>query len=273
MIGLALAAVNALIPFFQKGFESFSGEAGKDLYHLLENKFTARGKQEDLAALKKEPDNERLQGKVESTLESIIEANRDLVEKLTKLIHATNSEAVSINNSKNVIVNPSGGYNFSGDGNHIEFHSTEPTVDELLSRAKNSLTNRDYKQAQDILNKVLERAPNDADVYYYLVLAILEGRRPKSLSEPEVSKIVRILDRAIERNYSKGQFFYLKAIIKYDYNYRSLGNTAAKFESYKLLAETINAGIDEDVETEILNLGPGMGKAIAEMFSNYKNNE
>jgi tetratricopeptide (TPR) repeat protein len=206
-------------------------------------------------------------------LEDIIKENRDLVERLTKLVEATNKEVVYISDSKNVIMKPTGGYNFSGDGNHIEFHSTEPTVDELFSRAKNSLINRDYKQAQDILNKVLERASNDANVYYYLALAILEGRRPKSLSEPEVSKIIKILDRAIERNNSKGQFFYLKAIIKYDYNYRSLGNTTAKFESYRLLDATINAGIDDDVETEILNLGPGMGKAITDMISNYKRNE
>lgn len=100
---LATSAVTALIPYLKKGMESVSEEAGKGLWSWISEKFKGQNKQSDLEALKAKPDDARIQGKIESTLETILIQNEVLANELTKLVEAAKSSGNYIANSKNVV--------------------------------------------------------------------------------------------------------------------------------------------------------------------------
>jgi len=118
---LASSAIATLIPFLKKGVEAISGEAGKSLYQWISKKLSGKNKQKDLEELSKNPDNQRLQGKVETTVENIITECPSLIDELSKLIEAAKNEAVLIVNSKNVVSGSihAGGSVIVGDNNSL----------------------------------------------------------------------------------------------------------------------------------------------------------
>lgn len=117
---LASIAISTLVSLFKKGTETISGEASKGLYQWIANKLAAKNKQKDLEALKNNPDNQRLQGKIETSLEDIIMKYPSLIEELSKLIEAAKKEAVSISN-KNIVSGSisAGGSIIVGDNNSL----------------------------------------------------------------------------------------------------------------------------------------------------------
>ena len=66
--------------------------------------------------------------------------------------------------------------------------------------------------------------PDCADAYYYYGLALIRGRRPKTLSLAEVRRIEQYLDTALQLNPRQAKYYYLAAILKFDY-YLSNGLT------------------------------------------------
>ncbi len=65
--------------------------------------------------------------------------------------------------------------------------------------------------------RAVELMPDYADAYYYYGLALIRGRRPKTLSLAEVRRIEQYLATARQLDARPAKYYYLAAILKYDY--------------------------------------------------------
>lgn len=63
----------------------------------------------------------------------------------------------------------------------------------------------------------IEQMPDNSDAYYYYAIALLKGRRPKILTLKEIEKIESYLSAATQIDSNKSKYFYLLALIKYDF--------------------------------------------------------
>ncbi|CAN5752507.1 hypothetical protein BH10BAC3_BH10BAC3_11930 [soil metagenome] len=100
---LASGAVSTLIPMLKKGIDSITGTASKSLFEWISNKLGTKNKLKDFEALKVNPEDQRLQGRVESTLETILTDNPALIDQLRILVDAAKKDSITISNSKNVV--------------------------------------------------------------------------------------------------------------------------------------------------------------------------
>ncbi|MCB0539326.1 MAG: hypothetical protein KDE33_17560 [Bacteroidetes bacterium] len=73
-----------------------------------------------------------------------------------------------------------------------------------------------YDLAIKNFESAITQLPDEADVYYYYALSLIQGKRPKSLSLPSVRKIEEYLNTAIQLD-DKAKYYYLAAIINYDF--------------------------------------------------------
>ena len=167
--------------------------------------------------------------------------------------------------SKNIVQGDiqSQGHVIVGDNNRISVvHPSEPTVNELFSNAKLYLSNNDFKNAQETLNKLILKTPNDADPYFYLALSLIAGRRPKILGFKEAEEAVRNIDVAISKDSAKAHFYYLKAIILYDF-YCLNGFSVDIEEINELLVIAANVVNDKSMIKEVMHFTPNIDKEIA----------
>ncbi len=74
-----------------------------------------------------------------------------------------------------------------------------------------------YKLAIEHFKRTVELLPNNSDAYYYLGLSLISGRRPMTLSLKEVRCIEEYLRTAMQLNDRSAKYYYLAAILKYDY--------------------------------------------------------
>lgn len=65
--------------------------------------------------------------------------------------------------------------------------------------------------------RTIELMPAHADAYYYLALALIRGRRPKTLSLAEVRLMEQHLQTAMQLDGRQAKYYYLAAILKVDY--------------------------------------------------------
>jgi len=102
---------------------------------------------------------------------------------------------------------------------NIVIQSTpKPSINDLLERALQLLKAHAYEQAMSVLNEVIIIDPSIPDVYYYLALASLKGKRPKLMSLSTVRTIEKHLQTATELDPNCGGHVYLLwALVKYDY--------------------------------------------------------
>jgi tetratricopeptide (TPR) repeat protein len=74
-----------------------------------------------------------------------------------------------------------------------------------------------YDLAIKYFAKAIEQLPDYGDAYYYYALALFKGRRPKILTLTEIRKIEEYLNAAIQIDNTKSKYYYLWALIKYDF--------------------------------------------------------
>lgn len=74
-----------------------------------------------------------------------------------------------------------------------------------------------YPQAVRALSAAHDRAPMAADILYYLSLARIAGRRLRTLPRSDVTEIETLLGGAIQNDPSRAHYYYLWALLKYDY--------------------------------------------------------
>ncbi len=74
-----------------------------------------------------------------------------------------------------------------------------------------------YEQAISILTEVIKVTPLEADAYYYFALALLKGKRPKVSTLSQIQVIEQNLQTACELNSEWAHYFYLWALVKFDF--------------------------------------------------------
>lgn len=74
-----------------------------------------------------------------------------------------------------------------------------------------------YDLAIKQIDRAIEEMPEQAEVYYYLAVAIFRGRTPKILSFPEILKIESLLEAACQLSDSEAKYYYLRALVKREY--------------------------------------------------------
>src|SRR6185295_309168 len=79
-----------------------------------------------------------------------------------------------------------------------------------------------YESAIDILTQAVRLAPLAGETNYYLALASLKGKRPRSLFLSEADAISRYLEKACASARPQAHYFYLWAVVKFDF-YRANG--------------------------------------------------
>ena len=74
-----------------------------------------------------------------------------------------------------------------------------------------------YADAIDSLSTAHQRAPQDANVLYYLALSQIGGKRPRILAWSDVRTIETYLSAAVRIDPQQAHGLYLWALLKYDY--------------------------------------------------------
>jgi len=98
----------------------------------------------------------------------------------------------------------------------------------LLVRGIALMESGAYEPAIDLFNQALGLDPLSPAANYYLALASLKGRRPRSLFLSEADAISRYLERACRSANPQAHYFFLWALLKLDF-YEAKGFT---FEPY-----------------------------------------
>ena len=74
-----------------------------------------------------------------------------------------------------------------------------------------------YEPAAEYLRRYLELHPDDDSAHYYQAIALLCGKRPRSLKLPKVREIERCLEQAIRLHDRDSHYLYLLAAVRQDY--------------------------------------------------------
>lgn len=74
-----------------------------------------------------------------------------------------------------------------------------------------------HEQAIGILTEVIKASPLVSDAYYYLALALLKGKRPKVSTLAQIQNVEKHLQTACQLNDNLAHYYYLWALVKYDF--------------------------------------------------------
>ncbi|NPA72216.1 MAG: zinc-ribbon domain-containing protein [Gammaproteobacteria bacterium] len=106
--------------------------------------------------------------------------------------------------------------NITGDVN-IHMGVQEPSAQEIFEKALTALRLKNYSLAVQLFRQYTAKNLIDADGYYYLALATLQGNRPKLARLSTIRTIEGYLQSATAINKSCSHAFLLWAIVKQDY--------------------------------------------------------
>lgn len=123
-----------------------------------------------------------------------------------------------------------------------------------------------YDLAIKYFSKTIEQLPEYADAYYYYALALFKGRRPKVLTLFEIREIESYLKAAIQIDNTKSKYFFLLAIIKYDFYIKNgLKVNPPTFE--ELIREIKSKCYDEGEIKKILKHVPISDKELIDILT------
>lgn len=122
-----------------------------------------------------------------------------------------------------------------------------------------------YPFAIKFLTKAHEKDPLNASILYYLALAQIEGKEPRILRYSTVQSIENYLGSAVALDKSQAHYFYLWALIKYEY-YLVNGLTSTSPGIYDLLRQAKNAYQNRTEIKHMLNHVPVSDNPILEIL-------
>lgn len=105
-------------------------------------------------------------------------------------------------------------------GNNLTFNEAPSPNEEaqhLLDVGKRYLSSRSYSQAETALRSSIGKSIENTEAFYYLALAILRGRRPRSLHRRQVLEIEELMRPLAESNEPQYHHLLLLAYLKHDY--------------------------------------------------------
>ena len=107
-----------------------------------------------------------------------------------------------------------------------------------------------FDKSLTFFEKSLEFNIDDSEVYYYIALSFLNGKKPYLNSRKIIDKILENIEAAIMID-AKNKYYYLMAYIKYDYFFRKSYKTNP---TYKDILFNINGKIDDEEIEEIFEI-------------------
>lgn len=110
---------------------------------------------------------------------------------------------------------------------------------------------KQYDMAHAAFVKAMEHNYDNAEVYYYGAIALLQGKMPFLHMRPTIDKALSYLDTATMID-PKGIYYYFMAYIKYDYFKRKFLNTTPDYN--QLFAQARQAGITQDEVSQLYSL-------------------
>ncbi len=113
------------------------------------------------------------------------------------------------------------------------------------------LTGGAYQYAVPQFKKAIENDPMNADAYFYLVVAMLGGKKAFLQTLPNIKAIVENLTFA-EQLDPKAVYFYLHAYIAYDYYKRKFIGCSPSYT--ELLAQARSMGLSQAEGDELFSL-------------------
>jgi len=245
-----VSIASIVAPFVVKGADAFSKVAGEKLGEKMGvlcqaviSKFKGDSYAEQtLARAKEKPEVEGRQRALKEVLVEKIEGDPDFAEKLQKLVEVIEEDRSRTVFDQNKQTVSGTQFNIARDF-HLTYETKFNELDKIDEATKDKLINTHAEQikqspekakyhlalgldymdkglyalAIDSLSKAHERAPLDANVLFYLSLANIGGRQPRSLTLSTIREIEGYLNDAIKIDPRKAQFLYLLAIIKADF--------------------------------------------------------
>jgi hypothetical protein len=239
-----------------EAFSKAAGEklGGKmdELYQAVINKFKEDSYAEQtLARAKEKPETEGRQRALKEVLAEKMEDDSDFFENIQKIVEEIERDRTPIfDQSKQNVSGPQTniggdvkGNVYSGAIRELKIENKLNELDKVDDATRVELINTHaeqikqspekakyhlalgldyldkglYSMAIDSLSKAHERAPLNANVFFYLALANMGGKQPRSLTLSTILEIEGYLNNAIKLDPSKAHYLYLLALIKYDF--------------------------------------------------------
>ena len=114
--------------------------------------------------------------------------------------------------------------------------SEDPTdVQSLESIAFCYLKLKLYDKALEAFEKAFEENFDNAELYFYAAICLLEGKKAFLQQRPTIDKILEYINAAIMIE-PRGIFYYFMAYIKYDYFKRKFLNVSPNFQDTLAMA-------------------------------------
>lgn len=120
-----------------------------------------------------------------------------------------------------------------------------------LLQIKSLLEISRYSEATEKCSEILSHGIVSADVYYYLCIALLEGKKPYVQSRNRIDECIDALDRALTIS-DKGIIYLLRAYIEYDYFERKYLNRNPNYKYFLANAKSKNISDTECKQLENL---------------------
>lgn len=111
-----------------------------------------------------------------------------------------------------------------------------------------------FDKAEISFQKAMEDNFDDADVYFYAAICLLNGKRPYMISRQKIDKAIEYLNAALMIE-DKGVFYYLRSYLKYDhYEKKHLRIMPTYMEDYKQANVSGVSELDKKQVFEILGV-------------------
>ncbi|HSG41544.1 MAG TPA: hypothetical protein VLA72_00165 [Anaerolineales bacterium] len=224
---ISMALVSALTAGLVGGVTKIGESLVGDIYNALKSALSRKfGKKsrvvKSVRKLEADPGSDDAQNALsESIRESRADHDQELLQlagQLSRMVievtQSAGDNAVQIGKADNM----SGVIAQRIQGNVYNVHqgAQAPTAQALLMRGVGLVRARAYQEAATMLTQSLLAAPS-GDGNYYLALALLQGKRPKILTYSQAVSIRQKLASACSLDSSKAHYWYLRALVEYDF--------------------------------------------------------
>jgi hypothetical protein len=149
--------------------------------------------------------------------------------------------------------------NVAGDVHHAGPPPPDPAI--LVEQGVVQLRAGAYQRAAEKLRQALDTDPACRRAAYHLALALLRGRRPKTLAAAEVREIDELLGAAIASAGGDGLFHWFRALLRDDY-YNGNGLTCPAPTVGELVAAAAARNVDRDELRALLHDVPMPGNGL-----------
>ncbi|NJL29511.1 MAG: hypothetical protein HC897_17300 [Thermoanaerobaculia bacterium] len=135
----------------------------------------------------------------------------------------------------------------------------------LFEIGKKYLGSCSYGQAEKALRSSLDKSADNPEVGYYLALAMLAGRRPRTLHRKQVLEIEELMRPCIASNEREYQHLLFLAFAKSDY-YPSNGQSTPAPSPSEILSLPVSKPLDHDELAMLTRYSPPIVDFLAALF-------